>query len=83
MYKPDLDHLPVLAPLDAALAHPYPYGGLARLSDGSLVDVYLGHPEAACDVCHNRLGDLRRHPRHPLSDDVYEVCGGVLMKFVL
>ena len=58
----------------------YPRDSFITLEDGSVVPVYLGHPDAMCDECEMPFGNTRVHPNDPERPHLIRLCGGHLMR---
>lgn len=58
----------------------YPRDSFITLEDGSIVPVFLGHPDAMCDECEMPFGNTRVHPNDPERPHLIRICGGHLMK---
>ena len=63
-----------------ALESLYPRDSFITLEDGSVVPVFLGHPDAMCDECEMPFGNARMHPSDPDRPHLIRICGGHLMK---
>lgn len=63
-----------------ALESLYPRDLFITLEDGSIVPVFLGHPDAMCDECEMPFGNTRVHPTDPDRPHLIRICGDHLMK---
>lgn len=66
--------------ISPALESLYPRDSFVTLEDGSVVPVFLGHPDAMCDECEMPFGNARMHPSDPDRPHLIRICGGHLMK---
>lgn len=73
-------HIPTIPSYDSPFEAIYPREGFVPDRNGNPQPVFLGHPDARCEVCERPFSNKRRHPDSRQYDGLIVICDGHLMR---